>query len=67
MAIVVIVIQDKPDDSGGVDVRLDCEPAPHPLARAQTQAQKLATVVLNAVHEQLQEDKTPRLQLITPH
>lgn len=65
MAIVVIVIQDKADGSGSVDVRLDCEPAPHPLAKAQTTAQKLATTVLNAVHEQLTEE--PRLQLITPH
>lgn len=65
MALVHISIQDEPD--GQVAVRLTTEPPVMVGQAAETNAQKLGAIALNALHESLAKASTtkgPRLVIV---
>lgn len=57
MALVHISIQDEPD--GRLAVRLTTEPPVMVGQAAETNAQKLGAIALNALHEALAKSSTP--------
>lgn len=54
MAQVVLIFRDKEDGSAGVE--LFAEPTPHP-GQVMTTAQSLGAIALNAVHQELHDQK----------